>query len=70
MNIQMCLLSGVTIMMEIFDSSKITFAGIAMEASWVVSYMLLAVVAYALQQWRHLQMCTGLLSVIWVIYVW
>lgn len=59
-----------TMMMEIFDSKRRAFAGIGLEAPWVIDYVLLAGLAYLLRNWRHLQLVISLLLLPALTAIW
>lgn len=62
--------SGILLCMELFDSKRRTFAGIGMEFQWIACYLVLALLAYFIPDWRHLQIVISAASAVWVIFFW
>ena len=63
-------LTGLIIVMEMFDSSKRAFAGIGLETFWVINYVLLPLMAYYLRDWRHLELTISAVVFVWIIFIW
>lgn len=62
--------SGLTMCMELFDTKRRTFAGIALEYQWVACYLSLPLLAYFITDWRHLQIVISAASAIWIVFFW
>jgi len=62
--------SGLTYLMELFDSKRRAFAGIGLEMQWISCYLLLPLMAYYIQDWRIFQIVISSASAIWIIYFW
>ncbi|ELT94945.1 hypothetical protein CAPTEDRAFT_62237, partial [Capitella teleta] len=60
-------LVGIVMACELFPASQRTFAGTALELFWAGAYMALALMAYLITHWRHLQLVITLIP-IWTYY--
>ena len=68
--LQAVCLSGVLLMMEIFDSDRRAFVGIGLEFLWLWVYAWLPLLAMYIVNWRYFQLIISLVSSIWIIYYW
>ena len=66
----MSTLGGETLMVELFDSSRRTFAGIGLEVMWIALYLALGLLGYLAHNWRTFQLVTSLFCFIWFFYIW
>ena len=60
--------SGLTLMMELFDSDRRAFAGICLEFGWLAVYFLPLPLAYLAQDWRVFQLVGSLLPLVFTVY--
>ena len=63
-------LSGIVMACELFPASERTFAGAALELFWAAAWMLLALIAYGIREWRTLQLALSLPFIITVAEIW
>jgi hypothetical protein len=55
---------------ELFPASERTFAGTALELFWASAWMVLALIAYLIRDWRTLQLAVSLPFIITVAEIW
>ena len=70
LSVQGCVLTGITMACELFPASQRTVAGIAIQMFWVVAWVLLAVMAYFIRNWRYLQLTLSFSLAITLIEIW
>ena len=63
------ILSSYTLCMEITGISQRTFAGLAVQLFFAVGYVVLAVLAYLIRDWRTLSVITGLTGFLF-LFLW
>ena len=69
-NVQGAGLAGIVMACEIFPAAQRTFAGTAIELFWAASWMVLALIAYFIRNWRYLQLTISLPPVITLVLIW
>lgn len=65
-----CLNSGLTEIMELFDSKRRAVAGISLEFQWIFCYLTLPILTYYITDWRILQIALSVVSAIFIVYFW
>ena len=63
-------LTGIVMACELFPASQRTFAGTALELFWASAWMMLAVIAYIITDWRRLQLAVTLPPLATIALVW
>jgi len=63
-------LVGIVMACELFPAIHRTFAGTALELFWAAAWMFLALLAYLIRDWRHLQLAITLPGVVTVALIW
>ena len=63
-------LVGIVMACELFPAVYRTFAGTALSLFWAVAWMLLALLAFLVRDWRHLQLAITLPGVVTVALIW
>ena len=63
-------LVGIVMACELFPAIHRTFAGTALELFWAAAWMFLALLAFLIRDWRHLQLAITLPGVITVALIW
>jgi len=56
--------------MEIVGPTKRSWAGLVFEFLWAAGAMLLALTAYFVRDWRHLNLAMSVPPVLFLIYFW
>jgi len=47
-----------------------TYTGTIVEVFWGVGVVWLAIISYALRDWRHIQLAISLPSIITIVFIW
>ena len=55
---------------ELVGTSKRAFAGIAIRIFYSIGMMLLAVIAWLLREWSHIELAISVPPIIFLIYYW
>jgi len=63
-------LVGIVMACELFPAVYRTFAGTALELFWAAAWMFLALMAYLIRDWRHLQLAVTLPGVLTLALIW
>ena len=61
---------GIVMACELFPAVQRTFAGTALELFWAAAWMALALIAYWIRNWRHLQLAITIPPVLTVSLIW
>ena len=56
--------------MELVGPSKRVWAGYVMDIFWSLGMILLALMAYLIRHWQHLQIATAILPFAFLSYFW
>jgi len=64
------MLVGCVMASELFPAVYRTFAGTVIEMFWVAAWMLLALLAYLIRDWKYLQLAITLLGVPTIPLIW
>ena len=62
--------SSYVLCMEMFLPAYRGVAGAMLEVFWGIAVMLVAPIAYLLQNWRYIQLAISLPSVLAIAYIW
>jgi len=63
-------LVGIVLACELFPAVYRTFAGVVINLFWAAAWMFLAVLAYLIRDWRHLQLAITLPGVLTLPLIW
>ena len=63
-------LVGIVMACELFPAVHRTFAGTALELFWAAAWMFLALLAFLIRDWRHLQLAITLPGVLVIPLIW
>ena len=63
-------LVGIVMACELFPAVHRTFAGAALELFWAAGWMTLALLAYLIRDWRHLQLAVTLPAIWTICLIW
>ena len=62
--------TSIVLIMELFQHQYSAIVGSVFEVFWGIGVMWLALIAYLLKNWQHIQLTIALSSVITVVYIW
>ena len=63
-------LVGIVMACELFPAVYRTFAGTALELFWAAAWMFLALLAYLIRDWRHLQLAVTMPGILALPLIW
>jgi len=64
------MLVGYVLASELFPAIYRTYAGTVLELFWAAAWMFLALLAYLLRDWRHLQLAITLPAILTLPLIW